>query len=354
MLGERFGSYKAVVKLGAGTMGEVYLGEHQRINRRAAIKVLMPALTQDPEAVRGFFTEASATSLIQHPGIVEIFDCDVHRRGWAYIVMEYLAGETLRARLERGGPLPCRVACQIAAEIADAIGAAHDKGIVHRDLKPENVFLVAGAGAPAAFSVKVLDFGIAKLLSNDAAGVPHARVGVPVGSPAYMSPEQWSGQAVDHRADLYSLGCVLFEMISGVPPFGGRRVHELMAAHRFRPAPRLSQLAQQVPAWLGVLVAQLLAKDPALRPQAMRDVAAVLRGHRGARMRLPELPRAPRWRARPGRYGAAVCGAVLLAALLMILALRPVRWVSAEPARASAGGPHSGSQMYHRDELNRH
>jgi serine/threonine-protein kinase len=218
MLGERFGSFKAVAKLGEGAMGEVYLADHQRIERRAAIKVLAPEGTHDAEMVRRFFNEARATSLIRHPGIVQVYDCDVHRNGRAYIVMEYLEGESLATRLQRFGVLPWTSACRITRLVADAIGAAHEKKIIHRDVKPGNVFLLSDADWPQSAEVKVLDFGVARLLEGDAAGGPDTTVGRILGTPEYMSPEHCNGASkVDHRGDVYSLGCMLFEMIVGAP-----------------------------------------------------------------------------------------------------------------------------------------
>jgi len=278
MLGERFGSFKAIAKLGAGTVGEVYLAEHQRIERRAAIKVLMPERTQDAEVVRRLFTEARAISLIHHPGIVEVYDCDVHRNGRAYIVMEYLEGETLGARLDRERALPSDTACLIARRIADAIGAAHAKGIIHRDLKPENVFLTSTSDRPGPSEVKVLDFGLAKLVSGSLVGGIGTRAGSLLGSPAYMSPEQCRGEPADQRSDIYALGCVIFEMIAGAPPFPGDSVRRLLVAHKLEAPPLLSTWAPQAPAWLGSLVTRMLAKDPGDRPQSMDEVAVVLAG----------------------------------------------------------------------------
>jgi len=277
MVGERFGAFKAVARLGYGGMGEVFLAEHQRIDRRAAIKVLMPERTRDADAVRRLFVEARATSLIRHPGIVEIYDCDVHRNGRAYIVMEYLEGENLGQRLDRVIALGWVDGCRVGRRVADAIGAAHDKGIIHRDLKPENVFLVSSTGLPAPpeTEVKVLDFGLAKLLVEGVGGVATA-AGSVLGSPAYMSPEQCKGEPVDHRSDIYSLGCVLFEMVSGSPPFVGARARELLAAHKLRPPPSLRAVTPHAPSWLAELVARMLAKDPAARPQSMGEVASAL------------------------------------------------------------------------------
>jgi len=281
MIGERFGSFKAVARLGEGGVGEVFLAEHQHIQRRVAIKVLMRELTQDPDTVRRFFTEARATSLIRHPSIVEVFDCDVHPNGRAYIIMEFLEGETVGRRLEREGSMSWSHACHLVHLVADAIGAAHDKGIVHRDLKPENVFLVSGQRTPlpsAPAGLKVLDFGLAKLLGGDTAGGRATAAGSVIGSPTYMSPEQCSGGQIDFRSDVYSLGCMLFEMIVGDPPFGGARMRDLLAAHRFQSPPLLASFVPGVPPWLDRLVARMLAKDPAERPQTMREIVKVLGG----------------------------------------------------------------------------
>jgi serine/threonine protein kinase len=276
MLGERFGSFKAVATLGAGTMGEVFLAEHQRIERRAAIKVLVPEGSRNAEMMRRFFVEARAISLIRHPGIVEVYDCDVHRNGRAYIVMEYLAGESLASRLDKSHALPWTTASRIARLVADAIGAAHAKKIIHRDLKPGNVFLLGGGDWPRPAEVKVLDFGVAKLLDGDNAGGPATTAGHILGTPEYMSPEHCSGARVDHRSDIYSLGCVLFEMVAGTPPFSAGSVRDLLTSHKFRTPPSLSDLNAAAPPWLDQLVTRMLRKDPDQRPQTMVEVAETL------------------------------------------------------------------------------
>ena len=280
MIGEVLGNYRLTAELGSGSMGVVYLAEHQRIARQVAIKLLAPELVRDPQAVQRFFTEARATSLIRHSGIVDVFDCDVDASGRAFMVMEHLAGQTLAERLRRAEQLPWVSACAIARQVADALGAAHDRGIVHRDLKPENVFLVADSNRPTAddVTVKVLDFGVAKLLAVD----PSARLtsrGMLVGTPEYMSPEQCDGsEAVDHRADIYALGCILFEMVTGKPPFAATTVQEFVTAHRFIAAPALAAAAPDVPAWLGALLARMLSKQPDQRPASMHEVSKALRG----------------------------------------------------------------------------
>jgi eukaryotic-like serine/threonine-protein kinase len=291
MTGETLGNYDVLATVGKGAMGEVFLAQHQRIARRTAIKVLAPELTKNPEAVRRFFNEARATSLIRHAGIVEVFDCDVDAHGRAYIVMEYLEGETLGAYLGRTGPLHWPTACTVGRQIADAVGAAHGSGIVHRDLKPENIFLCRSEGrAPsAAIAVKVLDFGIAKLLFADDGADRITRNGVLLGTPRYISPEQCYGAAeVDQRTDVYSLGCIIFEMIVGVPPFTGEGLQALMAAHMFLPPPALSARVPAIPAWLDQLVGRMLAKKPDERPTSMTEVARVLAaGHHEGERPLP-------------------------------------------------------------------
>jgi serine/threonine-protein kinase len=276
MLGERFGSFKAVAELGKGAMGEVFLAQHQRIERRAAIKVLLPEAARDAATVRRLFTEARATSLIHHPGIVQVQDCDVHRNGRAYIVMEYLEGETLAHRLRRYGVLPWSSACRITRLVADAVSAAHDRKIIHRDLKPGNVFLLSETDWPQPAEVKVLDFGVAKLLEGDGGDGPATTAGRILGTPEYMSPEQCSGAKVDHRCDVYSLGCMLFEMIVGDPPFTSSRVRDILASHKFRRPPSVAVLTAGTPPWLDGLVAGMLAKEPDQRPQTMAEVGAIL------------------------------------------------------------------------------
>jgi eukaryotic-like serine/threonine-protein kinase len=274
--GETLGNYKLGAKLGSGSMGVVFVGEHQRIARRVAIKFLIPELSRDPLVLQRFFNEARATSLIRHPGIVDVFDCGVDGNGRAYIVMEHLEGETLGDRLRRTGKLSWVEACAVAGQVADALGAAHKQRIIHRDLKPENIFLVGDAA-----TVKVLDFGVAKLQAVDAP-IRLTIKGMLMGTPEYMSPEQCrAAEEVDHRADVYALGCILFEMLTGEPPFITPTVQELIAAHMFRPAPPLPAGSSDVPPWLADLVARMLAKQPIERPSSMHEVSNALRARTG-------------------------------------------------------------------------
>jgi len=291
------GSYEILERLGTGGMGEVYRARHLHLDRQAAIKMLLMELSQDREAVDRFFAEARATSLIHHPGIVEIIDCHVHESGRVYIVMELLEGETLAERMRRdpelGRDLP--LVLGIADQLADALGAAHARGIVHRDLKPENIFLVnppgsEGGGLPR---VKVLDFGIAKLLnSRGGSGQTsevHTLADRVLGTPAYMSPEQCrDARSVDHRTDIYSLGCVLFEMIAGHVPFEASTFGQLIAAQLWEAPPAL-------PAPASRLVARMLAKDPSWRLQTMvqvrAEIASVMRRAQAGAGALADLRR---------------------------------------------------------------
>lgn len=215
---KHIGQYKILRTLGAGGMGTVYLGEHRLLGRRAAIKTLLPALSSHREIVDRFFTEARAISAISDPGVVSIFDFGYHVDGTAFIVMEFLEGESLSARLERLGTLRLVDALRLARQLSSSLAAAHDRGIVHRDLKPGNVFLVRDPEVPGGERTKILDFGICKL--GDPECTTTTQTGTMLGTPVYMSPEQCRGAGrVDHRSDIYSLGCVLFHMLAGRPPF---------------------------------------------------------------------------------------------------------------------------------------
>jgi serine/threonine-protein kinase len=280
MIGETFGNYRLVLRLGSGAMGTVFLGEHERIARRAAVKVLSPEFAENADILRRFFAEARATSLIDHPAIVEVFDCGVHPDGRRpYIVMEYLRGETLAAYLGRTGPLAWQEACAIAQQLADALAAAHRRRIVHRDVKPANVMRIVDAGAGSAggaAAIKVLDFGIAKLLHDTLSGV-RTHPGKLLGTPEYMAPEQASGEGpIDERTDIYALGCVLYEMVCGQPPFAAKSLSDLVLAHRWREAPVASSLAELPPA-LDRLIARMLSKPPPDRPPSMTAVVEGLR-----------------------------------------------------------------------------
>jgi serine/threonine protein kinase len=279
------GTYTVERELGRGGMGAVYTAVHSLLGRRAAVKVLLGELSRDQAAVQRFFNEARAATAIKHPSIVEIYDFGWSPDGAAYIVMELLEGESLATRLARVGRLPLDAALVVARQIATALGAAHRAGIVHRDLKPDNVFLVPDPEVVTGERVKLLDFGIAKLLT-DTGGLAKTTTGAIVGTPYYMSPEQCEGsRSVDAKSDLYALGIILFQMISGRLPFEGGGLGGILGAHQFVPAPALRTVAPDAPAEVEAFVARLLSKAPAERPGSADEVAAIL-----ARLGAPTGP----------------------------------------------------------------
>src|SRR5215813_4838527 len=218
VIGETIGNFKVVSRLGRGGTGEVYLAEQTSIGTKVAVKVLRPDVSSDADHVQRFFNEARAVSRIQHAGIVKIFDVGYVPSGEAYLIMEFLDGETLAKRIARDGPLPISMIADIGKQMASVLAATHGAGITHRDLKPDNVYLVADRELPRGERLKVLDFGIAKLTGTLASNSPQT-IGT-MGTPVYMAPEQWGDASkVDWRADLYSLGCVAYEMTAGRPPF---------------------------------------------------------------------------------------------------------------------------------------
>jgi serine/threonine protein kinase len=276
MIGESVGSYRITGKLGEGGMGIVYLAEHPLIGRKAAVKVLLKELCSDAEMVNRFFNEARATSHIRHPALVEIYDFGWHPSGPAYIVMEYLDGETMTARLaSEGGRFSVAMLLALGKQITSAVQAAHNREIVHRDLKPDNIFLCADADAPFGVRAKILDFGIAKLAGELAKNSLKTRTGSVLGTPLYMSPEQCRGSGnVDWRADIYSFGCILYELAVGRPPIMGDGFGEVLARHIYEMPVPPSQLDRTIPPPLDALIMRCLAKNPAERWQSMQEVGS--------------------------------------------------------------------------------
>ena len=268
--GRQIGNYRLEAEIGHGGMGSVYRARHLLLARVAAVKILHPHLSGDASMVQRFLNEARAVNDIRHPRIVEVLDAGQLASGTPYIVMEHLAGESLAARLRETGRLPPAVAVRTARQIAGALGAAHARGIVHRDLKPENVFLCDGGGDGAP-SVKVLDFGIAKLRADLAgAGAETRPTGGLLGTPQYMAPEQWrTGVVADPRLDVYALGLIVFEMLSGTPPFLGDSWVDLLHLHVSAAPPRMRERGVEVPAALEAVVRRALAKEPSERWASM-------------------------------------------------------------------------------------
>ncbi len=273
MIGSVLGKYRIEAELSHGGMGEVYFGRHVVLERRVAIKILRSEMTTSADLVTRFINEAKAASAIRHPSIIEVFDFGYTDEGQAYLVMELLEGETLSARLTSRGRLPEGEAVKIIRSIAGALSAAHAKGIIHRDLKPDNVFLIPDPDLGER--AKVLDFGIAKLA--DHASQLHTQTGALMGTPLYMAPEQArSAGLIDHRADLYSLGCILYELLTGRPPLVAEGTGEIIALHMFtEPEPPRSLVPDLSPA-LDSIVMRLLAKEAADRFASAAELSDAL------------------------------------------------------------------------------
>jgi serine/threonine-protein kinase len=277
VIGELIGSYRITAKVGEGGMGVVYAAEHPLIGRKVAVKVLLPELSNDQEMVNRFFNEARACGMIRHPGLVDIFDFGYHRSGSAYIVMEFLEGSSLTDTVRKQGRPPLAVSLAVARQIASALGAAHAKGITHRDLKPDNIFLVPDSDAPYGYRVKLLDFGIAKLQNDPSQNMHKTKTGSVLGTPLYMSPEQCRGSGqVDWRADIYSLGCMLYELACGRPPIVADGFGEILAKHIYEMPRPPSAFDPSVPAIFEQVIMKALAKNPAERQQSMAEITQSL------------------------------------------------------------------------------
>lgn len=266
MLGQRIGNYRVVRQLGEGGMGVVYEALRDDIGSRAAIKVMRPESALNPDAAARFFNEARAANLVDHPGIVKIFDYGQLPNGAPYLAMELLPGESLHQRLERERRLSEPDTIRLGRQVASALAAAHAKEVIHRDLKPENIFVVPDGEAEGGERAKILDFGIAKLARGQTGSV-RTQTNMMMGTPIYMSPEQCKGgKHVDGRADVYALGVILFEMLAGRPPFVAEQAGEYIGMHLFKAPPPLSSLAPTASPGLHKLVDLMLCKDPLERP----------------------------------------------------------------------------------------
>ncbi len=278
MIGQSVGNYRVTRLLGEGGMGIVYLAEHPTLGRRAAVKVLHPDLVATQEMIQRLFNEARAANAIGHPGIIEVSDLGLLPSGTPYIVMEYLEGQSLGARIGAAGRLSLGGALDIADQAASALSAAHAKGIIHRDLKPDNLFLSPDPQAPGRERLKVLDFGIAKLAQRPASAADvRTRTGAILGTPRYMSPEQCrDSRDVDHRTDIYSLGVILYEMLAGAPPFVSSSWGEMAHMHIGVKPPDLRAAVPEVPPALERAVSRALEKEPDARFQSMADLRQAL------------------------------------------------------------------------------
>jgi serine/threonine-protein kinase len=273
--GDVLGSYRLLEVLGAGGMGMVFMAEHVRLGRKVALKLLRPDYAQNPNASRRFFGEARAVNQINHENIVQITDFVENEGFEKYYIMEMLDGSSLGDLLAREGPMSLGRMIKIMTQVCSALSAVHEADIIHRDLKPDNIFLISRSGK--ADFVKLLDFGVAKLsdFTNDGVGVNQTAAGVIIGTPAYMSPEQASGKKIDHRTDIYSLGIILFEVVTGAKPFRGKTFGDMVLQHMTVAPPKPSEITT-IPKTLERLILKCLAKEPDERPQTMVEVAQAL------------------------------------------------------------------------------
>ncbi len=302
-LGTLVGNYRLDRILGRGGMGTVYSGEHVYIKKPVAVKVLHPQFARYTEAVNRFLREARAASSINHPNIVDVTDFGLLGDGLVYFVMEYLDGKSLEDIIEREGAVELHRALNIANQMALALEAAHKMGVIHRDLKPDNVMLLARPGrrdlvriahedhlSDAMVTereeswdfVKLLDFGIAKVLIPDELTAETVQ-GAVFGTPEYMSPESARGEDVDHRADIYSLGIILFDMLTGRPPFEAQAANEVlqMQIHRPPPSPREFAPHREITESAELVILKAMQKDPAKRYQSMGELRTDLQGAYG-------------------------------------------------------------------------
>ena len=310
--GTRIGPYEVLAALGAGGMGEVYRARDTRLGREVAVKILPFLLAHDVERRERFEREAHIVAALNHPNILAIYDTGSDQ-GITYIVTEVVEGESLRhAQLTR------REVLDIAAQIADGLGAAHTAGVTHRDLKPDNIIVTRDGRA------KLLDFGVAKVTGPGgvaAATVASTDVGVIVGTAGYMAPEQIRGTAVDHRADIFAFGIVLHEMLSGGRPFGGETAADVMGAILSKDPP---ELPADVPAGLRQVVQRCLEKKPEARFQSTQDLAFALRQLSGSSIAVAPEPARVRGRGWPrGAIGSGIAASVLV-----LVAALAARWLT--------------------------
>jgi eukaryotic-like serine/threonine-protein kinase len=269
--GEMAGEYRLLRKLGEGGFGAVYEAEHPLLKRRAAVKVLHQIARMDSDAVLRFVSEAQAASQIRSRHIVDIFSFGKMADGRHFYVMDLLHGEPLDRHLDRQTRLEVPTALQLLRPIVEALDAAHDAGIVHRDLKPQNIFLVWEPGGETV--PKLLDFGTAKLIDDS---LVQTASGTPIGTPLYMSPEQARGEKVDRRADVYALGVLCHQLLTGQLPLTGSSTLVVMMAHVSMPPPRVSQVSPDLSPELDEPILRMLEKQPGARPSTAGEALAEL------------------------------------------------------------------------------
>jgi serine/threonine protein kinase len=287
-VGDHVGEYVVEARIGAGAFGEVYRGVHPVIGKPVAIKVLSRKLSADPVVVSRFVSEARAVNTIQHENIVDIFAFGTLGDGRHYHIMELLEGEALDEHLHRRNRLSLSEALPILEPIARALDAAHQKGIAHRDLKPGNVFLVKKP--EGGFQPKLLDFGVAKLISEDVPKLHKTATGSLVGTPYFMSPEQCRGTHVDHRTDIYAFGVMAYRILAGDYPFNGESAVDVIVQHLHQPAKSPRELCPDLPHGAADAVLAMLAKEPENRPSTVSEAVRMLQSARSEALKLSTAP----------------------------------------------------------------
>jgi serine/threonine-protein kinase len=290
IVGRMAGEYRLRRKLGEGGFGAVYEAEHPVLKRRAAVKVLHQAAGRDSDAVLRFIAEAQAVNQIRNRYIVDIFSFGELPDGRHFYVMDLLEGEPLDRSLARLGRFELPAVVQLLRPIAEALDTAHDAGIVHRDIKPQNIFLTWDASGDTV--PKLLDFGMAKLLADSTV---HTQSGTPMGTPLYMSPEQARGEKVDGRSDVYSLGILCHELVTGRLPITGESTIAALMAQVLQPPPRASEVCPDLPSAIDAPILNMLEKQPAARPATAGAAIAALAAAVAAGQEIPPgMPRIPR------------------------------------------------------------
>ncbi len=354
--GTKLGPYEIIAPLGAGGMGEVYRARDTRLGRDVAVKVLPKSFAQDADRLRRFEQEARAVAALNHPNILAIHDIG-EQGGSPFIVSELLEGSSLRMELDHGA-LPPRKASDYAAQIAQGLAAAHDKGIIHRDLKPDNVFITREG------RVKILDFGLAKLapnarrakgesaLSGEADGLTltssPTEAGMVMGTAGYMAPEQVRGSAVDSRTDIFAFGAVLYEMISGKRAFRRDTAAETMTAILKEDAPELSEMTASVSPGLERIVRRCLEKQPEQRFQSAKDLAFALEALTGTTSRTAANAAIAGPTGKPRRVGVLGAALVIIGLVLGLASGAGIVWFL-RPAPASP--PTFTRVSFHRGEV---
>lgn len=274
LIGQSIGNYRITAELGQGGMGQVYKAVHQHLRRPAAVKVLKPDMSAHKEIVQRFFNEALAANVIQHPSLVGVFEAGYLPNGCAFLIMEYLQGETLGKYLHRARLLLDIQALLIVHQVAAALVPLHAQDIIHRDLKLDNVMLIAEPDIAGGKRVKILDFGLAKVAARHQLETVETRAGVALGTPPYMAPEQWlAANKVDGKADVYSLGVMLYIMLTGRYPFPAESVKEYQEQHLYSDIPHPAKANSTIAARVNDITRSMLAKKRSERP-SMADVLA--------------------------------------------------------------------------------